>query len=240
MPHTRFNLNEAAEYLHISVDDLTTLVKRGEIPFEKTVSRYVFKRGEIDAWESRRLLGLREDYLDAYHRKSSAKMHDLSKNSAIMAELLKPSWIKPALTSRTKSSIIRDMVDLADSTGLLNDKKGLLDSVIEREKLCTTALSGGLAILHSQHHEPYMSEDSLVVLGRTVQPVPFGSPDGRTTDLFFLVCCQDDRIHLHVLARICMLCQQTPLLMNLRELETAQEIYDAIVYHEIELVRTLQ
>lgn len=239
MPHTRFNLNEAAEYLHLSVSDLESLVKRREIPFDQVGQRYVFRRSDIDAWASQRLLGFNHGRLEAYHRKSSARMHDLSRTSAIIAELLKPSWIRAELASRTKSSIIRDMVDLADATGLLNDKPGLLTSIIEREKLCSTALSGGLAILHGQYHEPYQSEDSFVVLGRTVQPVPFGSPDGRTTDLFFLVCCQDDRIHLHVLARICMLCQQTPLLMILREAQTADAMYEAIVSQEIDLVRSL-
>lgn len=216
------------------------LVKRREIPFEQAGARYVFRRGELDAWASQRLLGFNHGHLEAYHRKTTAKMHDLSRTSAIIAELMKPSWIRSELNSRTKSSIIRDMVDLADGTGLLNDKAGLLASIIEREKLCSTALAGGLALLHGQHHEPYQSEDSFVVLGRTVQPVPFGSPDGRTTDLFFLVCCQDDRIHLHVLARICLLCQQTPLLTYLRECASPEAMYDTIVSHELDLVTSLR
>ena len=216
------------------------LVKRGEIPHEKGGTRLTFQKGEIDTWASRRLLGFDGGHLAAYHRKSSAKMYDLSKTSTIISELLRPNFILPALTSRTKSSVVRDMVDLADATGLLNDKNQLLQTIQEREKLCSTALSGGLAILHPQHHEPYLSDDSFVVLGRTIQPIPFGSPDGRTTDMFFLVCCQDDRIHLHVLARICMLCYHTPLLMNLREMDSAADMHEAIVHQEIDLIRGLQ
>lgn len=240
MPHTRLNLQEAADYLHLSREDLEVLVKRREIPCEQAGSRVTFKRGEIDAWASQRLLGFAPANLAAYHKKSSAKMHDLSKRSAIVSELLKPAWIKPSLNSRTKSSLIRDMVDLADATGLVNDKAGLLESIFEREKLCSTALAGGIAILHGQHHETYQFEDSFIVMGRTIQPIPFGSPDGRTTDVFFLMCCQDERIHLHVLARICMLCHHTPLLMNLRECEDALSMHDAIVAQEIDLVRGLE
>ena len=55
-----------------------------------------------------------------------------------------------------------------------------------------------------------------IVLARTAQPLPFGSPDGTVTDIFFLMCCQDDRIHLHVLARVCMMCRHTHLLRDLR------------------------
>lgn len=240
MPHTRMSLSEVSEYLHLSEEDVKMLVKRSEIPCEKTGTRLMFVRGEVDAWASQRLLGFSAARLEDYHRRSTAKMHDLSRASIIVGELLRPGWIVPSLSSKTKSSLIRDMVDLADKTGLLNDKHVLLDSIIEREKQCSTALAGGLAIVHGQRHEPYLAEDSFVVLGRTMQPIPFGSPDGRTTDVFFLVCCQDDRIHLHVLARICMLCHHTPLLMSLREMESAQDMHAAILEQEMALVSELK
>lgn len=239
MPHTRFNLKEAAAYLHLPEQDLQMLVKRREVPCEHAGGRVVFKRSELDAWASQRLLGFNQRHLEAYHRTSTARMHDLSRTSAIVSELLAPGRIEPALASRTKSAVMRDMVDLADRTNLLNDKPGLLQSVIEREKLCSTALSGGMAVLHAQHHEPYQFEDSFIVLARAIQPVPFGSPDGRTTDIFFLMCCQDDRIHLHVLARLCMLCNETMLLPNLRECADAQSIYDAVNAEEMELIRRI-
>lgn len=240
MPHTRFNLKEAADYLHLTEDDLSLLVKRREVPCEQAGSRVTFNRAEIDAWASQRLLGFAPGHLAAYHRQSTAKMHDLSMRSAIVSDLFKPAWIKTGMNSRTKSSVIRDMVDLADGTGLLNDKTDLFNSIVEREKLGSTALAGGLAILHGQYQEPYQAEDSFLVLGRTVQPIPFGSPDGRTTDVFFLMCCQDYRIHLHVLARICMLCHQTPLLMALRECETGEAMYDVLVAQELELIREVE
>ncbi len=240
MTHVRFTLQEVANYLHLSVEDVEVLVKRREIPFTLAGTRPVFSRVEIDAWASQRLLGSSGGSLADYHRKSTAKMHNLSHDSAIISELLKPGYIAPALPSRTKSSIIRDMVDMADHVGILSDKAELLNSIIEREKMCSTALAGGMAILHPQHHLPYLSDDSFVLLARTIQPIPFGSPDGQTTDVFFLVCCQDDRIHLHVLARICMLCYHTPLLVQIREAQESQDIYDLIVQQEIELVRGMK
>jgi mannitol/fructose-specific phosphotransferase system IIA component (Ntr-type) len=93
-------------------------------------------------------------------------------------------------------------------------------------------LADGLALLHRRMHEPYMFEDSFVVLGKTISQVPFGSPDGETTDIFFLVCCQDDRIHLHVLARLCMMCHQTSLLLELREAKDAKQMHALLVASE--------
>ncbi len=239
MPHRIFNVDEVAEYLHVSKDTIERLVHRDEIPFERQGDRIVFRRKDIDGWASTRILGLSEHQLEDYHKGSSAKVHNLSAGHAIVSELIQPDWIQPALTSKTKSSVIRDMVDLADRTALLVYRDDLLNSIIEREKLCSTALGGGIALLHPGTQQPYMAEDSFIVLGRAVHPVPFGSPDGTTTDLFFLLCSQDDRTHLHVLARVCMMCYQTSLLLRLREAADAAEMHRILVEAEQEVIRKL-
>ncbi len=239
MSHRTLNLDEAANYLHIGRAAVEELVRTRDIPHQRQGDRLVFRKKEIDEWASQRILGLKGKPLEAYHKGTSAKVHDLSKQHAIMPELIKPAYIEPALTSKTRSSVIRDMVKIADQTGLVCNAKELQESIEGRERLCPTALAGGIALLHPKSQEPYMFEDSFIVLGRAIQPVPFGSPDGATTDLFFLVCCQDDRIHLHVLARLCMLCHHTSVLLELRDAPDAAAIYDALVAAENEVIQTL-
>ncbi len=239
MPHTVFNLDQLSEYLHIPPAELDRLVKEGQIPFRRQGERVVFLRRDVDAWASRRILGFKEGSLRDYHRVSSAKAHDLSARHAILPELITRERIDPKLTSKTRASVIRDMVRLADATGLVIYSDELLKGVEDRERMGTTALTGGIALLHPPHHDPYLFEDSFVVIARSVQPIPFGSLDGQTTDIFFLVCCQDDRIHLHVLARLCMVCHHTELLFRLRECETAGDMLDAIAAAEDEVIRGL-
>jgi len=240
MPYRTFSVDEVADYLHISREDVEELVKRDAIPFERQGDRLVFRKVEIDGWMSRRILRLAHPHLSDYHKKTSAKVHDLSKKHAIVPELMRAEWIHPELKAKTKSSVVRNMVELAAETGWVAEPQELLDSVEERESLGSTALAGGIALLHPKNHEPYMFEDSFVVLGRGSQAVYFGSPDGTTTDLFFLVCCQDDRIHLHVLARLCMMCHHTSLLLELREADTAAAMYEAIGRSEDEVIRELR
>lgn len=237
MPFRVFNLAEAAEYLQLAEKAVEEMARRGEIPSEKQGNRLLFRHNAIDEWASRRVLEFSDEKLSDFHRRSSAKYHDLSHEAAIVPALLKPEWILPEMTCRSKPSVIRQMVELADSTGLLCYHDELAESLIEREKLCSTALSGGLALLHPRNHEPYMFEDSFVVLGKTIGEVPFGSPDRSTTDIFFLICCQDDRIHLHVLARLCMMCHQTSLLLEMRETNDPQELYRLLVASEQQVIR---
>jgi PTS system nitrogen regulatory IIA component len=236
VPFRVFSLAEAAEHLHLPEETVAELAKNGEIPCERQGGRLVFRHNAIDEWASKRVLGFSEEKLSDFHRRSTAKYHDLSSEAAIVPALLKPEWIAPALTCRTKSSVLREMVALADRTGLLCYRDELLDSLVDREKLCSTALSGGLALLHPRNHEPYMFEDSFVVLGKSIGQVPFGSPDGTTSDVFFLICCQDDRIHLHVLARLCMMCHQTSLLLELRGTNNPDDLHRLLVSSEEQVI----
>lgn len=145
---------------------------------------------------------------------------------------MRPEWIEPSLTSRTRASVIRDMVDFAGRTGLLNYPEDLLAAVLAREDDASTALEGGVALLHAANREPYMLEDSFILLGRTCQLIPFGAPDGRGTDIFFLVCCVDEHQHLQALARLCLVCLHTDMLMVIRSLEKAAAIYAALMERE--------
>lgn len=239
MAYRVFNVEELADYLHVTADSIELLVRRKEIPFDRQGDRVVFCQKDIDAWASHRILGLPRDELVDYHKASSAKVHNLSATHAIIGELVKPSHIDPSLKSKTKTSVIRDMVKLAEQTELLNYPDDLLNGIQEREKLCSTALAGGIALLHAKEHEPYMSEDSFIVLGRALQPVPFGSPDGRTTDIFFLLCAQDDRTHLHLLARICMMSYHTSMLLELRESSDAHEMLNILLQAEKDIIKEL-
>ena len=239
MPYRTFNLNEAAIYLHLARTDLETLVQRREIPVEMQGHRLVFRKKDIDTWASQRILGLSHKRLTTYHKQTSALTRERSHQSLILAELTRPEAIEPALPSKTKFSVLRDMAALADHTGLLCNPHDFLQSLVEREHLCSTALPDGIALLHPRNHDPYMVVNSFVSIGRAIHPVPFGAPDGKRTDLFFLIGCQDDRLHLHVLARLCMMSKQTKVLLQLRAAESAEIMVAVLRRAEEDMVKQM-
>ena len=232
MPHRNLTTDELAEYLHLAPEDVERLLRETDLPHTVRGGRRVFRRGEIDAWASRRILGLPAKRLDSYHEKTAHGTREIFPDGALIPELMRVAYIDLALHSRTRASVIRDMVGLAERTGRVLEPRELVKSVEEREALCSTALPGGLALLHSRHHTEYSFEGSFVVLGRTVQTVPFGAPDGGSTLLFFLVCCDDDRIHLHTLARLCLLTTKTDIVTQLLTAPDASAAYDALVNAE--------
>ncbi len=215
MPHRTLSLEEVADYLHLRPEEVERLLKTADMPHMMRGDRPVFLRGDIDAWASCRILGLPDRRLTAFHEQTTSRIRSIRDEDALMPELLRSEYIDLNLQARTKPAVIREMVEFAGRTGRVNDPKALLESVLAREELCSTALPGGMALLHARHHEDFLYDSSCLLLGRTVATIPFGASDGGHTRLFFLLCCQDDRLHLHTLARLCMMASKTDLLAQL-------------------------
>jgi mannitol/fructose-specific phosphotransferase system IIA component (Ntr-type) len=233
MPHRLLNLDDIANYLHIRREDVEQLLRTSDIPHRIQGGRTVFLRGDIDAWASRRILGLPDRRLSALHQQTTAKVRRLRNHDTLLPDLICPDYIDLNLGSRTKPAVLRDMVAFAEHTGRVFNSKILLAQVQERESMCSTALPGGMAILHARHHEEFQFEGSLLLLGRTIATIPFGAADGGHTRLFFLLCCQDDRLHLHTLARLCLMAQQTDLLSELWHVGEADQAHEILLGREI-------
>lgn len=239
MPHRSMSIKEVATYLHLTPADVSALVREREIPFDTQGERVTFRRSTIDAWASQRILNLNTHRLADYHSKTSSRVSEFSPDAAVIPSLITPERLNPALTSKTRSSAMRDLVAMAEATDLVSDTKELLRMLEEREELCSTALPGGWAILHPRHHDPYLVAESFMVVGHAIQPIHFGAQDGTPTDIFFLLCCQDDRLHLHTLARLCTMCIETQLLIDLRKADSEVAMQDALIRTEAEIIRRL-
>lgn len=239
MPHRTFGLEEVARYLHLQRAEVERLVKEQDIPFERHGPRLVFRKVEIDAWASPRVMGLNGRRLADYHQKTSRGTRPFWPREAILPDLIGPSHIEPALRAKTKASVLREMGALADRTGRVWDMPGLLEGLEGREALCSTGLPGGLALLHTRQQEAHLFESLFLVLGRSLQPIPFGAPDGRPTDLFFLIACPDDRLHLHTLARLCAMAEKTEFLVQLRAAVDADAMHETLMVAEGEVLEQL-
>jgi nitrogen PTS system EIIA component len=240
MPHHFLNVDEAAQYLNLSRPDLDRLVKDQEVPFQRRGDRVVFRREDLDSWASQRILSASPKGLASYHRRSSERAHALFAQTFMVGDLIRPEHIDAAMPSKTKASVLRDLVAISARTGYVSDARELIESLEAREALCSTGVPGGIAFLHPRAQLPYRFEASFVVLGRTVQPIFFGAPDGQPTDLFFLLCFQDDRLHLHTLARLCLLAVKTSIVAELRAAADALAMHAALLAAERTVVSDLK
>ena len=220
----------------MSLNDLRHFAQRGQVASVKRGDMYFFEHRELDEWAQRRLMVLNEKTLTAEHKVAMIERRRNDGHDFHVADLLRPETIAPTLTAKGRAGVLRDMTDFADSTGLLYDPETLFAELSAREEVASTAAGGGVAFLHPRYHDPYLFQETCLALGRTVRPVFFGSQDGEGTDLFFMICCTDHTLHLHILARLCLLAHGTPLLQELREAPDAETMHAALKKAEDEFL----
>jgi PTS system nitrogen regulatory IIA component len=237
MPHRLMTLEEVSRYVHLPMGEVEQLAARGEMPCVRRGPRVLFQRNDIDAWASTRILESSPRRLREYHRSAVRTLtKDGERPGALVSAMLSAGRVVEAMDARTKSSILRRLSEEAVQTGHVCDAVRFQESLVERERMGSTALPGGVAVPHPLHHEPYLLDESFLVLARLPRPVPFGAPDGQETDIFFLLCGQEEHLHLHALARVCMLCHHTDLLERVRAAASAGEIRRAVEEAENEVL----
>ena len=234
MPHQFMNIDELTRFLGLDYHRVSRMAQRGDIPCRKVGGHFRFNRAEVTEWLQQQIGSDKPDWesMDAgigAHRKAAPE--DL-----IVQTQLRPEAVCVELTARTKSSVLRKLVDLAEATGLLYDRNALLEALEGREALCSTAMEGGVAIPHPRRPLPYAVAEPILVVARASRGIGFGAPDGRLTDLFFMTCSQDDRHHLHVLARLCRMLVKKDFIESLREAQTSDQITQLLLDRERDVV----
>lgn len=210
------------------------MAQRGEIPCQKVGGQYRFNRAQITEWLQQQMGGMSHDHLAEVDAGMTAQ-RETSQDELIITPMLNREAVTTNLGSRTKDSTLRELVSLATATGKVYNEQELLDAVMHREELCSTAMEGGIAIPHPRRPLPDAIAEPILVVART-QGIAFGAPDGRLTRLFFLTASQDDRHHLHTLARLCRMLHDEDFVARLQEAETPAEIIELMTGRESEVV----
>lgn len=104
-----------------------------------------------------------------------------------ISEILDPRCIQLSLAARSKECAVRELVQLLADAGKLDgigDTGSCFAGVMERERLSSTGVGGGVAIPH------WLAQGAgaiAVAFGRSVKGVPFDSVDGKPAHLIFLI-----------------------------------------------------
>ena len=235
MPSSYMNLPELASLLGMDSRRAERMAQRGEIPCQKVGGLLRFNRAAVTEWVQQSLGTFERGHLASMDAGiSSCRLGQL--DEAIVAPLLRSEAINTELPARTKNSVLKEIVELADNTGLLYDAEALLNALQEREQVGSTALPGGIAIPHPRRCLTYSLAEPILVIAHVRRGIGFGAPDGGLTDLFFMTCSQDDRHHLHILARLCRMLNNSQLAQDLRRATKPQGIIALIRARELEVV----
>ena len=222
VPHEQMNDRQVAAYVHLDHREVLKLASRGQIPCRKVAGRFIFHKDRIDHWIETHMHTLAPERLAGIER-GVREHHGFDDAACLVSRLIPPGAVAVPMHAKSREKVLRALVDLADSAGLVHARDELLDELRRREALCTTALMPGLALPHPRRPVPYDIAASFVVAGVTPTGIPYGCPDGSRTRLFFLICCKDDRSHLHVLSRLAQMLHDPSHVEELTAARNAEE-----------------
>jgi PTS system nitrogen regulatory IIA component len=147
-----------------------------------------------------------------------------------ITDFLSAKTVIPSLVNREKNAVLQEMADGLAANHQSLDKNRVLEVLLERERISTTAIGEGVAIPHGKL--PGV-ERVLGIFARSPGGVDFASLDGGPTHLFFVLIAPENAAadHLKALARISRLLKDDGFRRRLMEGQTSQEIF-AIIAEE--------
>lgn len=116
-------------------------------------------------------------------------------------DILAPEAIVPALKATTKPDTLQELATRLATLHPEIDGARLVQVLLDREGLGSTAIGEGIAIPHGKL--PGVT-NVVAAFGRSEAGIDFDSLDGNPTRLFFLLVAPEDSagIHLKALARV--------------------------------------
>ena len=144
-----------------------------------------------------------------------------------ITDFLNVDTIIPALNSREKNAALEEMAEWLAAHHPPLKPKSVLDVLLEREKISTTAIGEGVAIPHGKLGAV---GEIVACLGRVTAGVDFDSMDGQPTYLFFVLVAPESSTgaHLKALARISRVFKDPEFRRRLLAAPDAESMYHVV------------
>ena len=228
------DVEQLAAYLHVAPQQVIKLAERGDLPGRKVSGSWRFSEAEVHTWLENRIGAGDGDQLQQVQAVVD-RWSDSHSGVIRLIDLLPVEAIEIPLAARTPKAVIRRMCELAENTGLLWDLTKMTEAVQAREELHPTALDCGVSLLHPRRPQGSILAGPLLALGVLGSALPFGNRGGYLTDVFFLICSTDDRVHLQVLAKLSRLLSSTNFLEEIHRVGGVNEARQLLERCEQEL-----
>jgi PTS system nitrogen regulatory IIA component len=131
-----------------------------------------------------------------------------------LSDLVKPDAILSSLKANSKKQALQALAEKAAAlTGL--EEREIFETLVQREKLGSTGVGGGIAIPHGQLAR---LDRIFGLFARAPKPIDFEALDEQPVDLIFLLLAPEGAgaDHLKALARVARLFREPGMAAKLR------------------------
>ena len=150
-----------------------------------------------------------------------------------LTDILHKDAIIDDIKSHDKKGVLAEFAALAQKVSPQLNKKDVLEILLDREELGSTAVGHGVAIPHGKMKG---LSSILALFGRSTEGIDFQAHDEKPTHLFFVLLAPETAIgnHLQALARLSRLLKE-PTLREALIQAPSEELYDLLISEDNKL-----
>lgn len=211
------------------VDEKTVLdwIKNKGLPAHKQDDRYQVNRVDLLEWGTNHGITIHPDIFAG---------SDENPDRPLVSEALVHGGIFFDLPGDTPESALREVVSRLKLPPCL-DPEFLLQTLLAREALGSTAFGNGIAIPHVRNPIVGQTSESAISLCFLKNPIDFDAIDGLPVTILFTLVTPNVKAHLHLLAKLAFLLHDQGFQTLLRRPGTEAEIMKAVCALEETIIR---
>lgn len=211
------------------VDEKTVLdwIKNKGLPAHKQDDRYQINRVDLLEWATNNGITIPPDIFTA---------SDENPDRPLVSEALLNGGIFYDLPGDTPESALHEVVYRLKLPPCL-DPEFLLQTLLAREALGSTAFGNGIAIPHVRNPIVGQTNESAISLCFLKNPIDFDAIDGQPVTILFTLVTPNVKAHLHLLAKLAFLLHDGGFQTLLHRPGTEAEIMTAVRALEETIIR---
>lgn len=188
----QLNVRDVARILDVSEKTVYRWIGQGVLPAYRVQDQYRVHRAELLEWVTTRKMKVSEEI---FQEPESATQ------PVSLVSALETGGIFYRVEGADRDTVLREVVEsmrLPDGV----DRDFLYRVILAREKICSTAVGGGIAIPHPRSPLVLHVERPSINLSFLEHPVEFGAIDNQPVRVLFTMVSPTVRGHLLLLSRL--------------------------------------
>jgi len=187
----QLTVRDVASLLNVSEKTVYRWIKARGIPAYRINEQYRFHRAELLEWATARRIGVSADIFQEEGNGPAPSLADALQAGGIAYRLVATD-VRSALRVAVEAMRLPEEVD----------REQLLQVLVAREALSSTAIGDGVAIPHVRNPIVLHVTRPAITLCFLERPVDFGALDGKPVHCLFTMVSPTVRAHLTLLSRL--------------------------------------
>ncbi len=214
VPDTLLTIKQVAEYLMVSEKTVYRMLDRNQLPAVRVGAQWRFRRQDIDSWLAEEVRRVEFE--------GKRGVLDATESDIAIAPLLAPENVWLGVAPSSRDDLIRFLIREA-AIDLHADRDHLVQSILDREAICSTAVIPPAAFPHPNDPRPFRFSRKRVLLAVLREPLDFHDPQGHRPRIVGVILARSVQGQLLALSRAIKLFSDSTLVDHLTAARKPEE-----------------